>query len=204
MKTSKRLALLAAACGLSTAANAAYVIQANEVGGSVVFTGSGSLNLTALSPSSPLPPNLSFVSPLAGGIVLGTPEPTRFFSGVLGPTSFGTGPLVFLNPTSTSGAQVGVGPGAIRVPLSYVSGSALEISTSTYENSTFASLRLTSGNYVWNWGQGANSDSLTLQIGSSVPAVPEPATWATMLLGFGLIGAAARYRRRAKVGARLV
>ncbi|MBB4618343.1 PEPxxWA-CTERM sorting domain-containing protein [Sphingomonas abaci] len=27
-------------------------------------------------------------------------------------------------------------------------------------------------------------------------AVPEPATWAMMLLGFGMIGAAARYRRR--------
>lgn len=30
-------------------------------------------------------------------------------------------------------------------------------------------------------------------------AVPEPATWATMLLGFGLIGGAMRYRRRPKV-----
>lgn len=28
------------------------------------------------------------------------------------------------------------------------------------------------------------------------PAVPEPATWATMLLGFGAIGGAIRYRRR--------
>lgn len=30
-------------------------------------------------------------------------------------------------------------------------------------------------------------------------AVPEPATWATMLLGFGLIGAGMRYRRRHRV-----
>lgn len=34
-------------------------------------------------------------------------------------------------------------------------------------------------------------------------AVPEPATWATMLLGFGLIGAAMRYRRRPKAGVSL-
>lgn len=33
-------------------------------------------------------------------------------------------------------------------------------------------------------------------------AVPEPATWATMLLGFGLMGAAMRYRRRPKVSVR--
>ena len=30
----------------------------------------------------------------------------------------------------------------------------------------------------------------------SVQAVPEPATWAMMLLGFGMVGAATRYRRR--------
>lgn len=33
-------------------------------------------------------------------------------------------------------------------------------------------------------------------------AVPEPGTWATMLLGFGLIGSAMRYRRRPKVTVR--
>lgn len=31
-----------------------------------------------------------------------------------------------------------------------------------------------------------------------LPAVPEPATWAMMLLGFGMIGFAARHRRREK------
>ena len=30
-------------------------------------------------------------------------------------------------------------------------------------------------------------------------AVPEPATWAMMFLGFGMIGAAVRYRRRANI-----
>ena len=30
----------------------------------------------------------------------------------------------------------------------------------------------------------------------TVSAVPEPATWALMLVGFGMVGAAARYRRR--------
>lgn len=33
-------------------------------------------------------------------------------------------------------------------------------------------------------------------------AVPEPAAWATMLLGFGLIGGAMRYRRRPKLAVR--
>lgn len=35
------------------------------------------------------------------------------------------------------------------------------------------------------------------QIGlASVPALPEPATWATMLIGFGMVAATARARRR--------
>lgn len=32
--------------------------------------------------------------------------------------------------------------------------------------------------------------------GPGTPAVPEPATWAMMLLGFGMVAGAARYRRR--------
>jgi xanthine/uracil permease len=30
---------------------------------------------------------------------------------------------------------------------------------------------------------------------SAIAAVPEPATWAIMLVGFGMVGAASRYRR---------
>lgn len=39
-------------------------------------------------------------------------------------------------------------------------------------------------------------DGSTLTVAAFAPAVPEPATWATMLLGFGAIGGAIRYRRR--------
>lgn len=45
-----------------------------------------------------------------------------------------------------------------------------------------------------------NSDigtfSLLISTDNVLPAVPEPATWAMMLIGFGMVGAAARYRRR--------
>ena len=35
--------------------------------------------------------------------------------------------------------------------------------------------------------------------GDLVAAVPEPATWALMILGFGIVGSALRRRRRAQV-----
>jgi hypothetical protein len=44
-----------------------------------------------------------------------------------------------------------------------------------------------------------NGSSYTIQsVGGSatVTAIPEPATWAMMLLGFGMVGAGVRYRRR--------
>lgn len=36
----------------------------------------------------------------------------------------------------------------------------------------------------------------TLTVSAVAAAVPEPATWAMLLVGFGLVGGAARYRRR--------
>ena len=42
----------------------------------------------------------------------------------------------------------------------------------------------------------APNDTISIQIYESVAAVPKPATWTMMLLGFGAVGGAARYRRR--------
>jgi hypothetical protein len=42
------------------------------------------------------------------------------------------------------------------------------------------------------------SNGNSLEVDNVVFAVPEPSTWAMMFLGFGMIGTAARYRRRSK------
>jgi PEP-CTERM motif len=52
------------------------------------------------------------------------------------------------------------------------------------------SLGVTPGVYTWTWGSGAEADSFTLIAGN----VPEPSTWAMMLLGFAGLGYAG-YRR---------
>ncbi|WP_445191235.1 PEPxxWA-CTERM sorting domain-containing protein [Sphingomonas sp. Tas61C01] len=40
------------------------------------------------------------------------------------------------------------------------------------------------------------SSATGLTLSATIAAVPEPATWAMMLVGFGMMGAAMRYRRR--------
>ncbi len=49
------------------------------------------------------------------------------------------------------------------------------------------------GSFTAN-ASGTNAASLTFS--PLTGAVPEPATWAMLIVGFGMIGAAARYRRR--------
>ncbi|MFM2410097.1 MAG: hypothetical protein RL481_925 [Pseudomonadota bacterium] len=46
--------------------------------------------------------------------------------------------------------------------------------------------------FYWDSNQGDNSG----QIAFNIAAVPEPATWAMMIIGFGLIGGAMRARRQ--------
>jgi hypothetical protein len=47
---------------------------------------------------------------------------------------------------------------------------------------------------------GAPRQALTLNGELNLPAVPEPATWGLMILGFGLSGGALRSRRRLALG----
>jgi hypothetical protein len=79
------------------------------------------------------------------------------------------------------------------VPVGY-SGAALS-DTATYDSQTFSSLGATPGTYKWTWGTGPNQN-FTLVIGT---VVPEPSTWAMMLLGFvglGFMGYQSAGRRR--------
>jgi PEP-CTERM motif len=84
------------------------------------------------------------------------------------------------------------GSGHLEVAHGYVSDTFLT-DTSTYSGATFASLGVTPGRYEWTWGSGANQN-FTLVIGGR--PVPEPSTWAMMLLGFAGLGLAG-YRARA-------
>jgi len=189
------LAAVAASAGLAATAapaHAAYVINLREVGSTLVATGAGSFDLTGLTFVGPglglpeLEPALAVISVGADGH-----PPVDVYKGLLGPTSFGSGGQE--HPQLVSGPPVElVGFNTILdVPRGYLSGAAVGTSTSVFAGS-FASQGVTPGTYVWKWGQGDHADSLTLNIGG----VPEPATWALMILGFGGAGSAMRRARR--------
>jgi hypothetical protein len=60
-----------------------------------------------------------------------------------------------------------------------------------------AGLASTTLSFTQTGVNGATSGSFTLASPPApIPAVPEPAIWAMMIVGFGLIGGAMRYRRR--------
>jgi hypothetical protein len=74
----------------------------------------------------------------------------------------------------------------------FVSEGAISRST-IFRNQTLSSLGLYTGQYVYT----VPNDNITLNIARAPVvdgAVPEPATWAMMILGFGLVGGALRRR----------
>jgi hypothetical protein len=183
-------------------AQAAYTITIEQAGSDVVATGAGSINFDALALfGDEIDPSLLEAS--GGAIIVGPTTPTddTYYSGITGPAiTFGTGGEFFAD--SGSGSVVGLGTfdetsgGVVAVPQDYVSGTSLGTSTATWTNATISSLGLTPGADVWSWGSGATMDTFTLDIAAvGIAAVPEPATWAMMLLGLAGL-ALVRTRRR--------
>lgn len=187
-------------CGLIVPlAQADYIVTVVQQGNNVIATGSGTLDLAGLE----LNPSCSLgcfsnagLNPMVGAIVTGPVNqvPTRFYLGFTGPASFGSGDSTL--PSSGSGDSVGIDGtfDILSVPLNYVSGSALSDNWS-YDDTTFASLGVTPGTYVWTWGSGATADSFTLNI----VLVPEPSSLALLALPLGLVLLLAALHRRTPV-----
>jgi PEP-CTERM motif len=180
----------AAALGLAilgAPADAALVIDVYQNGDNVVATGSGSSDRTELTIIEAVYLT-GTIWPSIGIAAVGGGD-ANVYSGPSGPASFGAGGQI--DQSSGSGPLFGVnGSGffdapALYIPSGYTSGTALS-GSSTFDGQTIASLGLTPGTYVYTWGSGADADSLTVNISG----VPEPSTWAMMLLGFAGLGLA--------------
>jgi PEP-CTERM motif len=180
--------------GLSaSSAGAGYVVDLTQQGSNVVATGTGPIDLTGLTFNVSSLQSITIV-PGLGVITTGGTATADLYTGITGPANFGSGAGAFAS--SGSGDVVGVGSflHELAVPAGYVSDDPLS-DTATYLSQTFASLGATPGTYKWTWGDGANQN-FTLVIGT---VVPEPSTWAMMLIGFaglGLMGYQSAGRRR--------
>jgi len=147
-------------------ANAVITITATESGPDVIFSYSGSItdldNFPTGGPSTfggVLLPNLVFR--------IGDGTLTFNVGPVTGPTSFGPGTTLF-TANSNSGSPFLLNFSSIStlgVPAGYTPGTFIS-GTSTYNNSTFASLGVTPGTYVWTLGNTAQ-DTITLNIGAT-------------------------------------
>jgi hypothetical protein len=162
-----------------------------EQGADVVATGSGSINLARFTkPPSTIDLHDSGVQ--ARTALTGTAGTVTAYTGIAGPSSFGSGGRTIAFLGGGDAVDVNGADRVLGVPVAYVSGNAL--SNRMEFVGDFASIGLTPGTYTWTWGAGNNADSLTVQIGP----VPEPAS--VLVVGIGLFGlAAARLLRQQTV-----
>jgi hypothetical protein len=175
-------------------AQAAYIVTFSETGNDVTASGSGAIDLAGLTfiTSGFTTPE---VAPTFATEATGGAGDVDEYSGATGPFSFGSG--VFTSATTSAGDLVGVQAlqgepsGFIFVPMGYASGAPLS-DTATYAGQSFATLGLAPGVYRYNFGSGTDADTFTVEVGTPVP---EPSTWAMMLIGFAGLGLAAKGRR---------
>jgi hypothetical protein len=188
------VALFAVIC---PSAQGTYIATLDEIGSNVVGTGSGSLDITGLTFDS-TKFDAAREIPSFGALLLGT---TVFgfldaYKGLSGPTSFGSGSGAYASSGTGNLVAIVGGIPNLDVPQGYVSGTLLGVSTATWNNATFASLGITPGTYVWNWGTGMHTDSYTLQIGPAGPTNGVPETGSTIALMLGAIGTLAAFRSK--------
>jgi hypothetical protein len=175
-------------------AQAKFVAVFEQVGSAVEEVGGGTIDLTDLSDSPAVNPLQASIAPVASFFISGASGALgQLYRGVAGPRNFGPGDPATADQSAGDIVELyaGIGNQQLYVPVGYASGDLLS-NSSVYLNSTFASLGMTPGTYVYTWGSDAHADSFTIVIGA---AVPEVSTWAMGLIGFAGLGYAALRRK---------
>lgn len=190
---------LAALSTFTATSHAEFIVTFEQSGGNVVATGSGTINLAALSLFGVVN-EMPGVHGDYGYAWLGVWPSGGFsiepvYDGLSGPRSFGPSGDVEVNASDASGDLIGIYGynQELVVPSGYVSGASLSDST-TWDNTTISGLGLTPGTYTWTWGSGPTADSFVLVIGSA--AVPEPSGMILLGPAIGAIGVGTWSRRR--------
>ena len=141
-----------------------FNVTISQVGNDVVWSGSGSFNLTALTSAGPNNTSAGYASNLAiWAIGPGAPVDT-YIGTITYPLTFGTNAVPVTSASGSTFGILGGGSGrSLYVPSGYVSNTNIS-GTATYANTTIAAAGLTPGTYTWSWGSGANASSLVMTI----------------------------------------
>jgi hypothetical protein len=154
-----------------SASPAGFTATVSQVGPNVVWSGSGSFNLTDLTLNQNIPGVAAGYNAQNAQFIIGPTSSVSTYSGssfTVYPSSFGG--VGSAAVSSTSGTVFGIvqtggitAPREVLVPQGYVSGTVIS-GSATFNGTTIAGMGLTSGTYVWQWGSGAGAGSFTLVI----------------------------------------
>ena len=173
---------------VSTARSAA-LLQFEEVGGDVVGSLSGSLNVTGLPQASCLCTFPAFLTPALGFVITSSFSDLERQYPVTGPSSVGPGTIPELaSSTTASLVDLDGSDHFLGLPATYFGGPLT--GAVTFAGQTFGTLGLQRGDYVYSL---SNGDTYTVSVGGT----PLPAAlplFATGLGGLGLFG----WRRKKK------
>jgi hypothetical protein len=143
-----------------------FNVTISQVGPDVVWNGSGSFNLAALTSAGPGGVSAGYSSELAIWAIGPNTSVDTYSGTITYPFIFGTSSV---GVTSASGSTFGILPGGsgrlLYVPSGYVSNTNIS-GTATYANKTIASAGLTPGTYTWSWGTGGNTSTVVMTISS--------------------------------------
>jgi hypothetical protein len=141
-----------------------FNVTITQVGNDVVWSGSGSFNLTALTSAGPGSIGGGYASNQAIWAIGPNTSVDTYSGTITYPSIFGTSAV---GVTSNTGSTFGILPGGsgrlLYVPSGYVSNTNIS-GTSTYANTTIAGAGLTPGTYTWSWGSAPNTSTLVMTI----------------------------------------
>ena len=171
------------------------VVSFAEVGGNVESTATGSIDLAGLSSTGTFATggriftgDANFAASTPRVSVGGFASYDAYFGTASGPAVLGPAPIDTVDTTGSTDVVLfrhnDVGTGTIGVPVGYVSGDAINVS-SVYNGASLDSLGVTPGTYVWNFGN--NTITLTASV-----AVPEPGAMAFLVLAATALTASRR------------
>lgn len=149
----------------SASAASAFTVTVTQVGPNVVWSGTGSFDLTGLTLSGSILMGAGFNANLAIWAI-GPQASSSVYTGIDSgfPANFGNNGI---GVSSTVGSTFGIlntnvgNNRTLVVPLGYTSNTVIS-GSATYNNITIADFLYT-GSYVWTWNSGSNS--LTMNIG---------------------------------------